>query len=55
MFAENELSGAELAAEIRNLLNEPEMLNQMSVRMKGMGKPEATDTIIKDCLKLIEQ
>jgi UDP-N-acetylglucosamine--N-acetylmuramyl-(pentapeptide) pyrophosphoryl-undecaprenol N-acetylglucosamine transferase len=55
MFVENELSGAELAAEIRNLLNEPESLNQLSVRMKGMGKPDATDTIIEECLKLIEQ
>lgn len=53
MFPENELSGERLAGEIRDLLNNPEMLSRMADNMKSMGKPEATDCIIDVCLTLI--
>ena len=54
MFLENELSGEILAGEIKNLLNNPELLSQMSDNMRSMGKPEATDCIIDACLALID-
>jgi UDP-N-acetylglucosamine--N-acetylmuramyl-(pentapeptide) pyrophosphoryl-undecaprenol N-acetylglucosamine transferase len=54
MCIENELTGAKLAGEIRDLLNNRDLLNRMSDNMKSMGKPEATDTIINECLTLID-
>jgi len=53
MHLEQELSGAKLAREIEGLLNNPDRLRTMSENMKSMGKPEATDTIIRECLALI--
>lgn len=54
MFLEDELSGEKLAGEIKGLLNDPELLVKMAVNMKEMGKPEATDSIINECLSLID-
>ena len=54
MFPENELSGEILSGEISGLLKKPELLNRMSSNMKSMGKSEATDCIIDECLMLID-
>lgn len=53
MFEEGTLTGDLLAREIKMLLRAPEKLEEMAARMKQMGKPEATDTIINECLKII--
>jgi UDP-N-acetylglucosamine--N-acetylmuramyl-(pentapeptide) pyrophosphoryl-undecaprenol N-acetylglucosamine transferase len=53
MVTESELTGEKLAGEISELLNNPELLQRMSARMRSMGKPGATDTIIDACLALI--
>ncbi|MCL7486687.1 MAG: undecaprenyldiphospho-muramoylpentapeptide beta-N-acetylglucosaminyltransferase [Desulfobulbaceae bacterium] len=55
MQLEQELNGAKLAREIRNLFHNPDWLQKMSEKMKSLGKPEATDAIINECLALIEQ
>lgn len=54
MFPENELNGKKLAMAIRDLLTNPVQLDQMARNMKSMGKPEATQTIINECLSLID-
>jgi len=55
MFPEHELSGDVLAREVGTLLDDPERLQEMSVNMKELGKPEATENIINECLALLDR
>lgn len=49
------LSGDELATMLRSLLLKPEdTLCTMAANMRVMGVPEATDRIVEQCLRLIE-
>ena len=52
-FPEHELTGEKLAGEVLSLLKDPERLRSMSENMKKMGKPDATDRIIDECLTLV--
>ena len=54
MFLEQDMDGEKLAREILHLVEEPDMLHQMSVRMKEFAKPDAAERIIEECLALIE-
>ena len=53
MFRESDLDADILGATITELLRSPGELHSMSVRMRTMGRPEATRRILDDCLKLI--
>ena len=55
MYPENELNGNGLATAIRDLLTEPMLLDEMARKMKALGKPKATETIIQECLSLIDR
>lgn len=50
---ENELTGEKLAREIVALASGPERLQMMSESMKKMGRPDATERIVDECLALI--
>ena len=53
MFPESDLSGLQLANEISSLLHNPNELRTMATAMKKMAKPEATNSIINHCTRLI--
>jgi len=53
MLMEHQLSGEKLAREIMSLLQDPEVFNEMAVRMKKMGRPDATNKIVDECLNLM--
>lgn len=55
MFLEQDIDGEKLAREILHLVEEPDMLHQMSVRMTELAKPDAAELIIEECLALIER
>lgn len=55
MFREQDLDGEKLAGEILYLVENPEMLHQMSCRMQELAKPDAAERIIDECLQLIER
>lgn len=55
MVLEKDMDGEKLAREILHLVEEPDMLHQISVRMKGLAKPDAAERIIEECLALIER
>lgn len=50
---EDGLTSERLAGEIMALVSDPGRLRAMSANMKKMGRPEATDRIIAECLTLI--
>jgi UDP-N-acetylglucosamine--N-acetylmuramyl-(pentapeptide) pyrophosphoryl-undecaprenol N-acetylglucosamine transferase len=52
MFLEQDLTDEILAKEVVSLLGSPERLQKMSENMKKMGRPNATDRIIDECLAL---
>jgi len=53
MYRESELDGQRLASSLGELLHNPDELHSMAVKMKKMGRPDATRLILDDCLKLI--
>ena len=53
MFLEQELDGEKLAREIVHLVQNPEVLRQMSGRMRNLARPDAAERIIDDCLLLM--
>ena len=53
MFLEDDLSGEKLAAEVLNLVRNPDSMQQMAINMKKMGRPEAVDRIIDVCMEMI--
>ncbi|HYM37663.1 MAG TPA: undecaprenyldiphospho-muramoylpentapeptide beta-N-acetylglucosaminyltransferase [Nitrospiraceae bacterium] len=50
-----ELTGGRLAQEVAVLLRDPERLRVMGERSRGMGRPDAAQAIVRECLYLIEQ
>ncbi len=52
---QEELTGGRLAHEVSALLGDPERLRAMGERSRGLGKPAAAETIVRECLALIRQ
>lgn len=52
MYRESELDASLLATTIIKLLQAPDELQQMANSMKKMGRPDATDIILDNCLTL---
>jgi len=53
MFIEAELTGTILGREIIRLITDKEERRRMAARMAGLARPEATETIVEECLSLI--
>jgi len=53
MFVEAELTGTILGREIVRLITDKEEQRRMAARMAGLARPEATETIVEECLSLI--
>jgi UDP-N-acetylglucosamine--N-acetylmuramyl-(pentapeptide) pyrophosphoryl-undecaprenol N-acetylglucosamine transferase len=54
MFRQEDLTGEILGTEIKRLLDNREILADMSKKSGMVSKPEATETIINACMKLIK-
>jgi UDP-N-acetylglucosamine--N-acetylmuramyl-(pentapeptide) pyrophosphoryl-undecaprenol N-acetylglucosamine transferase len=52
---QEELTGGRLAQEVSALLGDPGRLQVMGERSRGMGRPDATQAIVGECLALIER
>jgi UDP-N-acetylglucosamine--N-acetylmuramyl-(pentapeptide) pyrophosphoryl-undecaprenol N-acetylglucosamine transferase len=55
MFREGELTGDKLVAQILELLADTALRGELAHRMTELARPEATDTIITECLRLIRK
>lgn len=55
LLPQQELSGERLAQEAAALLGDPARLRAMSERSRGLGRPEAAETIVRECLALVER
>ena len=49
LMKQEDLTPAKLAGEIVDLLNNPQRLNSMAGAMRGLGKPEAARSILREC------
>ena len=54
MFTQSELDGQKLGLEIKRLLADTTLLAEMEANSGKVAKPEATGTIINECLKLVK-
>jgi len=54
MFRQEDLTGEKLGTEIKRLLDNKEILADMSKNSGMVSKPEATETIINACMKLLK-
>jgi len=50
-----ELTGERLAREVAALLRDPGRLRAMGERSRGLGRPDAAETIVRECLELIRR
>jgi UDP-N-acetylglucosamine--N-acetylmuramyl-(pentapeptide) pyrophosphoryl-undecaprenol N-acetylglucosamine transferase len=55
MLPQQELTGGRLAQEVSALLRNPERLRVMGERSREMGRPDAAQAIVRECLQLIGQ
>ncbi|HQB14015.1 MAG TPA: undecaprenyldiphospho-muramoylpentapeptide beta-N-acetylglucosaminyltransferase [Syntrophales bacterium] len=55
MIPERELTGAKLAAAIRELAADPERIARMSARSRSLGRPEAAAEIAAACVAMAER
>lgn len=55
VLPQQELTGARLAQEVTTLLRDPERLRVMGERSRTLGKTDAADTIVRECLKLVRR
>jgi UDP-N-acetylglucosamine--N-acetylmuramyl-(pentapeptide) pyrophosphoryl-undecaprenol N-acetylglucosamine transferase len=55
MLPQQELTGGRLAQEVAALLRNPERLHVMGERSREMGRPDAAQAIVRECLQLIGQ
>ncbi len=55
VLPQQELTGARLAQEVTALLGDPERLRVMGERSRALGKTDAADVIVRECLKLIRR
>ena len=53
VLPQGELTGAKLAETVTGLLGDPERLRAMGGRSRAMGKTDAADTIVRECLTLV--
>jgi len=54
MFRQAELTGEKLGAEIKRLLTDKSLLAEMAENSRKVAKPEATETIVNECMKLLQ-
>ncbi len=54
VLPQRELTGARLAQEVTALLRDPERLRVMGERSRALGKTDAADVIVRECLGLIK-
>ncbi len=54
VILERDLTGERLARLIADLLTEPERLARMAARSRALGRPEAAERIVTDCLDLVD-
>lgn len=55
LFEEQSLDPKKLLDEVRSILSSPEILNEMAEAMERLSRPEATDMIAEEILKLTEK
>ncbi len=55
MLPQQELTGERLAREVTALLHDPGRLRVMGERSRGMGRPDAAQAIVQECLMLVER
>ena len=55
VLPQQELTGARLAREVTALLRDPERLRVMGERSRALGKTDAADVIVRECLELIRR
>lgn len=53
MLIERGLTGLELGRQIVDLLHDRDRLDKLAAAMAGLARPEATQTIVEECLKLM--
>jgi UDP-N-acetylglucosamine--N-acetylmuramyl-(pentapeptide) pyrophosphoryl-undecaprenol N-acetylglucosamine transferase len=53
VLPQSELTGAKLAETVTGLLGDPNRLRAMGERSLAMGKADAVDTIVRECLQLV--
>ena len=53
MILEKDLNGDRLADRLRSLLSDPARLRRMADSSRRMGRPDAAERIVEDCLKLV--
>jgi len=54
LILERDLTGERMATAITSLLAEPGRLDQMAERSRRLGRPDAAEKIVADCLQLIK-
>lgn len=54
MWSESDLSGSKLAQEVSNLIENRGALQRMAAQMRTMGKPDATELIVEECVQLAQ-
>lgn len=55
VLPQQELTGVRLAQEVTTLLRDPERLRVMGERSRALGRIDAADVIVQECLGLIKQ
>ncbi|MBI3811774.1 MAG: undecaprenyldiphospho-muramoylpentapeptide beta-N-acetylglucosaminyltransferase [Nitrospirae bacterium] len=55
LILERDLTGERLARTITALLAEPDRLERMSEQSRRLGRPDAAEKIVRDCLELVER
>jgi UDP-N-acetylglucosamine--N-acetylmuramyl-(pentapeptide) pyrophosphoryl-undecaprenol N-acetylglucosamine transferase len=55
VLPQQELSGERLAREVGALIRDAGRLRVMGEQSRGLGKPAAAETIVRECLQLIGQ
>ena len=53
-MSENDLTGAQLAAQIKEFISDTEHIAEMSAKMKSLGNPDAADKIVNVCLESMD-
>jgi UDP-N-acetylglucosamine:LPS N-acetylglucosamine transferase len=54
MFRQTDLTGEKLGLEIKRILADKKLLAEMAENSGKIAKPEATETIVNACMKLLK-
>ena len=54
MFQQKDLTGEKLGLEITRILTDKKLLHEMAKNSGKSAKPEATETIVNECMKLLQ-